>query len=45
MGDCYIDSLDSFKNTHSFINETTLSLLGDLQQLSCGFFELIVLIK
>ncbi len=37
MGNWIIDSLDSFKNAGSFINETMLCLNGDVQRLSYDF--------
>ncbi len=38
MGYLIIYSIDLFKNTDSFINQTQLCLLGDVQQLSCDLF-------
>ncbi len=40
--DSLYDSLDMFKNTDSFINETALCLLGDAQQLTCDLFGIIL---
>ncbi len=37
MGNWIIDSLDSFINAGSFINETSLCLNWDAQQLSCDW--------